>query len=514
MADELKNLNLSFTRRNLARRGVFSSDDWNNSFSELASDAATITTEWNTKLIPLFSTIPGGDEDSDINAFVGGLDGRTIWVDSSVSSTDDDLTYYDASSARPVTIKEAFDNIYESITSQILVLKEEVITETADLTPAQKIAIGSNIFDAAATSSPTSLDGKSENNRLNIIQLATDIYGAGYTLDNDGAGNLVNSIQSMVNALLLIHNGSWSSDITVDHTGVSITVTQSDINATGPGSDVFAGPPTDLEEDLNQIRTRIKAICGTAGWLSAFSSLYAGGADSLEDLLASTAGTGTKSATNPWGYNWNNIDGLETRINAINTFCGQSSPTDNIPVYSSLNYIVDGDPLEKAIGTLDQHLGTLSGYLVPAAIVSRAFIGQSNEFDATPTYGAGIIVSPADPLDVAIGKLDQAVGSGLSVIQVDPNVGSAHTSAFTASYNTLHRVVPASGINVTLPTVSGQQGGSIKFKVQAANVNPITLIPYDVDTIDGAANLTIASGYAGLEIVSDGITDWMTMSRT
>lgn len=504
MSSGLKSLNLTFTRRPLARRGILSADQWNNSIDELATDAAYLTKQWNNILLPLVSAIPEGDEDSSIDAFVNGLDGRTLWVDSSVSSSSDDQTYYDSTNVRPVTVKEALDDVYEQIDIQLAQVKAEIIAATGALTEAQKTRIGSNIFDSTATSSSTSLDGKSENNRLNTIQLAKDLYDAsGFTLDNDGNANLTYSVKDMVDALLQIHNGSWNSDIVVDHTSVSFTVTQADVSSSAPGDDSFAGSPTNLEEDLDQIRTRIKALGGTVGWQSTLPALYTGGADSLKDLLDSTQGTGTQTSVNPWGYNWDDIDGLEIRLNAIGTFVGQGSTLDQHPTYSSLNFITAGQPLELAISVLDSVVGSISGYNAAVA----TFIGQDGLTDTTPDYSSNNYINDGDSLKTAIGKLDAVIVAPA----VSPASGVYHTAAFTAVADKIYRLDSTiSGFNVFLPTVSTTQGEAITFKNQPLTASgTIALYPSIPDTIESSGVFHITAPRQSVTIVSDGISDWM-----
>ena len=375
-ADRLNNFSFSFVVRNAPRNGPSSSDAWNDSVREISNDLANLTIEWK-KLVKIMEGLPNGDQDTAVNAFQFGLDGKHLWVDQDVSaSSDDAATYFNSNKGRPNTVKEQFDAVYTSINNEIASIEETINTGSAGLTTAQKNAIGINIFDSSQVSSSTSLDGKSERNRLNLLQLAQDLGGGSYTLDNDGLANLVYSVKDQVDALLVLHNGSWNTDITLSHTG-AFTVSQTDVTSSHPGNDAFAGSPGDLLEDLDAIRTRIRSLAGTAAWGTANTALYVGGADSLEDLLTSTDGTGTKTATNPWGYNYSDIDGLNTRLEAIKTFTGQGSQTDTMPVYTSTTYVTGS--LENAIGQLDAALTIVSGF------AARTFL----QLDDTPSSYVG-----------------------------------------------------------------------------------------------------------------------------
>ena len=209
----IDNLNISFTKRNQAKRGPTSSEQQNDLQFETSTDLARLQDQWNNRLVPLLADLPD-------DAFADGLDGKTVYVDADATSTVFDTTYWNSTTSLPNTLKEQFESVYSSLTTQNDALTL-LIQETAGLTPTQKAAIGDNIFDGALSSSSSSLDGKSENNRLNITQIGRDVYGDSFILNNDGLAILDNSVKAMLSALLDIHNGNFSDDITVDHSGVS-----------------------------------------------------------------------------------------------------------------------------------------------------------------------------------------------------------------------------------------------------------------------------------------------------
>lgn len=477
--DSINTLNYTFVRRPAPKSGPSSSDAWNDSFTELANDLATTSFEWNNKLVPVFDGLPDGTLDTSVNVFRTGLDGQTIWVDQNVVSTDDDLTYFDQVRNRPTTIYESFQDVYTHVAAQIDQVRDDIVDQATGLTTDQKNRIGANVFDNTQTSTSLSLDGKSENNRLNVIQLAADLYGPGYALGNDGATDLANSVFAMVDALLELHNGDWASDITLNHTGV-FTATQADINTSAPGNDSYAGSPSDLEDDLNQIRTAIKNVKGTGSWLSALSSLYGGGPDSLQGLLGSTSGSGTQTATNPWGYDYTDVDGLSTRLDAIRDFTGQTTHTDASPTYSSSIYVSSGDSLETAIGDLDTAVNsaetTISGLfdsLAAEIAATRTFVGQDSTLDVVPTYSSTVHINDGDSLEEAIGTLDlvAATQSGIDVavqaniVSLQSDVSDLQTDLSTHLAQTAPRadlfVMPGSGVATpmtaypTFTTLSG-----------------------------------------------------------
>lgn len=356
MSERTKRLSFSTMKRNAPRRGPTSSDSWNDTFDEVIYDLSSIQNEWNNRLLVLTDSLPDGTDDSNVDAWKKGLDGTAIYVDSSLTNTSLVQTFFDTALNRPVTIKEALEDIYDEISSQVTLINTTIAENMYGLTTAQKASIGAHIFDSTQSSSSTSIDGKSEACRLNLIQVARDVYGSSYSLDGDGAANLTNSVYAMVDALLELHNGNWDDDITLSHTGTGIASAQTDVDPSVTYDDAYAGTPGDLQDDLNQIRTQIKTIGGTTTWITALSSLYAGGANSLEDLLASTYGSGTKTSSNPWGYTYSNVEGLTTILSAVRDFIGQGSYTDGSPLYSGQRFITNGQPLEFACSKLDQEL--------------------------------------------------------------------------------------------------------------------------------------------------------------
>lgn len=360
----VRRLDISITRRPASYRGPRSSEDWTDSFDELIRDLSELSLQWNTGIIKLFETLPDGSDDSAVDAFLNGIDGRTVYVDSSLTSTSVVQTFWHDTKERPKTLKEALEDIYSYLDDSIVSVQADVVAASGGLTTEQKAAIGSNIFDSEQSSSPSSLDGKSENNRQNIIQLAGDLYGTGYTLDNDGVPNLTYSVKQMVNALLQAHGGNWADDIDLVHSGLDVV--QADIASSATINDSYGASPLTTEDDLNQIRTQIKVYAGGAAWQTTMPALYTGGADSLRDLLFGTKGSGTKSATNPWGYHFDDIDSLGAVLDAISGFVGQISHTDNAPDYGDPRYVNNGDNLETAIGKLDDIVDTLSGFFSPS----------------------------------------------------------------------------------------------------------------------------------------------------
>lgn len=348
----------TITRRPASYRGPRSSFDFTSCIDEIIRDLTEISTQWNTGIQNLLTTLPDGSDDADVDAFVDGIDGRTVYVDSSLTTNSSVLTFWHSVMERPRTVKEALEDLYTYADAINNAIRSDLSGGSGALTTDQKSRIGMNIFDSSQTSSPTSLDGKSETNRLNVVQLAKDLYGTGYSLGGDGLTDLTYSVYQMVDALLEAHGGNWSDDITLVHSG--ITLPQTSVSQSATVNDSFAGLTGDLQDDLNQVRTRIKGVAGTATWTTALPALYAGGADSLKDLLDSTYASGVKATDNPWGYRYDNIDGLLNVFDAIKAFTGQEFYEDFTAEYSSNHFVTNNNDLQSEIGVIDSVLNWVS----------------------------------------------------------------------------------------------------------------------------------------------------------
>lgn len=220
----LQRLNISTQSRNVSTGGSFSSLVWNSTLQEIVTDFAGLSKQWNQLLVPLFSTVPDGRADSAVNAYVNGLDSRTIYANSAATNLIDATHFYNFNKNRPYTIYEVLTNIFSDIaagTGGTGGGNTTIINQSGGLTEAQKERIGINVFDNSLTSSLTSIDGKADTAHLDLIQLAKDLYGnPGWTLNGNGIAILANSNKVMVDALLELHNGNWDNDVTLSHANI------------------------------------------------------------------------------------------------------------------------------------------------------------------------------------------------------------------------------------------------------------------------------------------------------
>ena len=215
-----------------------------------------------------------------------------------------------------------------------------------------------------------------------------------------------------------------------------------------------------LENDLNYVRTQLKAITGETNWY-----------DSPQTDLSNVP---TEQAISGSFVN-------------IFTFTGMDDRNDSTPTYTSQNYVTNGNDLEASIGDLDTQvkanydgytaltldtvcevgattdvaiIDTASGSSFATMLVkgnldvwgdiivdgevdgvdvagfataAQTFTGMDDASDSTPTYSTTNYVANDDSLETAIGKLDTAVAAvGIPEKEVERlpsqvNSGSAHT---------------------------------------------------------------------------------------
>lgn len=212
------NILISSIFRNQRQSGPTSSAQINDFQNEVIRDLAIFQQEWNTKIVPLHILLPDGTDDSTVNAFTNGLDGRTLYVNAEATSTLSSGKYFNSIKDRPNTSYEQFVNLYTYIDDLIADLQESINVDIDGLTSDQKSRIGINIFDTNQTSLTSSLDGKSLIHTGNILQIARDLYGEDNpTLNSNGTKVLTNSVKTIVDSLLELHSGNWEDDLELSH---------------------------------------------------------------------------------------------------------------------------------------------------------------------------------------------------------------------------------------------------------------------------------------------------------
>lgn len=221
----LNKIDIGITERIAPNKGPTSSADYNATMEEIKNSLAQISIAWNTQLQPLLDTLPTGatgiNKDVRVNVpnpFRNGFDGSQIFTDLTSTIVSDNGRFYNTTDKRPLTIKETFNKIQSQLNQNIqdLDIKIAQVNKSNGLTPRQKQAIGSRIFDPGTESSPSSMDGLIDTHSRYIDQLALDISGDANYLIGNGAQSLAHSILAQLESIQAAHNYNESFN-TVDH---------------------------------------------------------------------------------------------------------------------------------------------------------------------------------------------------------------------------------------------------------------------------------------------------------
>lgn len=211
----LNKIDIGITERIAPNKGPTSSADYNATMEEIKNSLAQLSIAWNTQLQPLLDTLPTGatgiDKDARTNTpnpFINGFDGSQIYTDLTSTTVSDNGRFYNTTDKRPLTIKETFNKIQSQLNQNIqdLDIKIAQVNKSNGLTPRQKQAIGSRIFDPGTESSPSSIDGLVDIHSRYIDQLALDISGSADYLIGNGAQSLAHSILAQLEAIQTAHN--------------------------------------------------------------------------------------------------------------------------------------------------------------------------------------------------------------------------------------------------------------------------------------------------------------------
>lgn len=221
----LNKIDVGLTERIAPNKGPTSSADYNATMEEIKNSLAQISIAWNTQLQPLIDTLPTGsigvikdNRTSTPNPFLNGFDGSQFFTDLTSTSVSDNGRFYNDDSRRPLTIKETFNKIQNQLNQNIqdLDIKIAQTNKNSGLTPRQKQAIGSRIFNPGTESSPSSIDGAISSHSRFIDQLALDISGSSSYLQGNGTQSLIHSLFDQIKAIQDSHN--YNSDFnSMDH---------------------------------------------------------------------------------------------------------------------------------------------------------------------------------------------------------------------------------------------------------------------------------------------------------
>ena len=208
-------VSVGVVERNAPDRGPTSSEDFNATMQEIRNSLTQFSLVLNNEIQPLLDTLPGGltsinpDERTSIpDPFKNGFDGSQIYTDLTATEVSDDGRFYDEKKERPLVIKETFNKIQTQLNASIQELEVKIaqIGESAGISPRQKQALGSRIFDPGTESAESSIDGRLGELQKNLDQLGLDFSGDSDFLNASGTQSLLYSFSEQLKAIQESHD--------------------------------------------------------------------------------------------------------------------------------------------------------------------------------------------------------------------------------------------------------------------------------------------------------------------
>ena len=505
-------------------RGPRTSDSWNDTIDEIASDLAAITSEWNSKLHPLLAGIPDGTDDVNVDAFLNGLDGKHLYTDQNATSTSDNGELWSIAYSRPLTIKETIDLMKDEIESNYNDLATLVSDAAGVLTHDQKRAIGLEIFEEGYTFAGISILDRSQTNEYNVSQLAKDLYGTSSVLDGDGishfgVGGSGASVNDALTAILTAHGGTWTSNVSLVHNisdadvDANADIVQTKLYKSGAGAldtvNIGVDPVNTILDDLNVIRTIIKLLKGTIGWAVNITEPYTGGPTTLDGHIKDF-GSGTPSDANPHGLSYDDLGGSDlTNIRSVLGIDG----ADTIPPYAdfpegvTLSFIDSNDSVTEALAKLDDSLDTVN--------TSLSTLDTDLDTHVALTNNPHSVTAAQLTADLIMTEINTGAGT-INWARIDIDGDGLITNINAASIGT----VDWARLNITGDSIVGEVNSTAVTKFDWDNINIdgdglVTDINAGTSAIDWA-KLTISGDNIVGEVNSSATTqfDWDNINTT
>jgi hypothetical protein len=353
-----------------AARGSISSTELNASLDSMKSNLNHQWRLWQNNIRPVLDSLPAGARDTrwrvgkglppKIDALTYGLQGTTLFVFNDANAIRASGRYWDTDTERPITIAEAFENLWYAI-DNLEITSTSSTPSSVDLDPLWN-AIGYHYQDPSLTSSSESLDSRVGVTEDWLEQLKKDLYGnhEGYLPWTFGVP-LSYSVAMNIDYLLKAHGipGGWQEDpsllghdtfATAEHTHPytdirpmpSVTLSQGRV-----------APYSTLYNDILRIRWEITRTRGSSSWYTDATDPVTSAAGDLNTHM-NYVGSGSSSVSNPHAISYSDI-GADTLLENLARFVGMTDYTSvvEMPTYSSTNYVTQAGDLEQAIGELD-----------------------------------------------------------------------------------------------------------------------------------------------------------------
>jgi hypothetical protein len=174
----------------------------------VVKDLAGIVEQLNEVNYPLFDALPSTGKGHNIDALDYGLSGNVVFTDVEASLGSEPV-YWNTAQGRPCTVKESLEEV-----SARLVGLDNTVAALNDIAE----------YDDSALS-----DGLAEL-ELKVGQVAEDSFGAGYTLNSDGATVLPYSVAEVLDALGGLCEGYLGTGLTHSGTFPSISIARGSVS--------------------------------------------------------------------------------------------------------------------------------------------------------------------------------------------------------------------------------------------------------------------------------------------
>ncbi len=484
----LTRLNIQTQKRTIPARGPIISDTWNDTLTEITTDLASLSTLWNKLLVPLLVTIPDGIDDTAVNGYINGMDSRTIYANWEATNLQE--RFFNTTKNRPLTIYEVLSNIYNDMANLVVGTGtgSTTIIEGEGLTQDEKERIGIHVFDISQTSGPTSVDGKTDINTLNLLQIAKDLYGnPGYALNNNGTAILTNSNKAMVDALLELHSGNWHDDITLSHSNVPELLAIKTFIGQGSTESFptyinqnFIGNGAPLETAISQLDSAIRT--GTLARAYSFGSIAN---DQSLNLLDARGGAFRINSIISSAGTWTGTSGFIANIG--DTSSGGNEKTGHIQFKNST-------PTSTDLSS-NPHLAVRINQVTTTAAIDAIQIESDVFASQTPAAGFGV--------GVGFGSLT-AAGSGVGLVGTG-RVSSVLVDPASATL-TSAMVLASKGENNILPLWDNGAVSIFQSKAQTTNNTEATAlsipIPNSTIRVMNAKTTIIGTTANGLNYAS------------
>lgn len=125
MGTKPSEVQILFHRRTARSRGATSSNAQNDMMDEISHDLLEISTQINDSIIPALSTLGNGTFEEEVDAFSNGIDGRSIYANST-ATTENDIAFFNVIAERPYTIYEELNNLYTTISGVNSDLEDQI----------------------------------------------------------------------------------------------------------------------------------------------------------------------------------------------------------------------------------------------------------------------------------------------------------------------------------------------------------------------------------------------------